>query len=263
MVYFKTTNRDLKSLMLPINTLVKECRLNFTSEGINCRAVNPTNTAMIVVDYPKEIFKEYSIADTQIPTIKRNTTMGLEFESLNRKIKYNEPKAILDISTVTATNAIGVETSMMIKSDGFSDKINLIDPSSIRKEPKIPELKLNAVFTIPTKRFLKILNKSKYRGNKNKNSYSTSYIKFATQNGKFITETFKDDIHPTTSETVIETQESAKGYFDADELLKITKIIKSKDISIEMGVDYPIKIKFDILEKGKAEFMLAPRVESE
>jgi len=261
MISFKTTNRELKSLMLPINILVKECKLNFTPDGINCKVVNPANTAMIAVDYPKELFKEYTISDGH--TTARPTMVGLEFESLNRKIKYNEPKAILYIFTTTATNAIGVETSMTINSDGFSDKIDLIDPASIRKEPKISELKLNAKFTISTKRFLKILNKSRYGGNKKKNSYSSSYIKFSTQDGKFLTETYKEYIHPTTSETIIDSQYSSMGLFDADELLKITKIIKSKEITIEMGVDNPIKIGFDVLEKGKAEFLLAPRIESE
>lgn len=256
MVSFETTNRELKALILPINTLVKECRLNFQDWGVSVRAVNPTNTAMISIDYPKEIFKEYRI-DSNLQTV------GLEFATLNRKIKYNEPKEILVITTTSATNAIGVEESFTIRSDGFSDKINLIDPASIRKEPKIPELKMTSEFTIATKRFLKILNKSKNSGNKKKNSYSESYIHFKTQDGKFLTETTRGDIHPTLSETSIESQGSANGYYDADELLKITKIIKSKNITIEMGVDYPIKIKFDVLEKGKAEFMLAPRVESE
>lgn len=244
MINLKTTTRRLRELITPIHVLVDECKLNFTKEGISTKVVDPSNISLISVDYPSELFDSY-ISDT--------TTIGLDLVELKNILKYNEPKSILDISSKNTTSEMGVESSLFIDSDGFRDEICLLDPKNFRKDPLVPNNYTSGNVSLQTKRFLKILNKSRF-------NLKDKYIDIRIEDEKFITNS-DNDINKTTSETTPQIiSGNGKGLYSIDELLKITKVIKSKTIDIEMGIDRPIKIKFDVSEKGKAEYILAPRI---
>ena len=57
----------------------------------------------------------------------------------------------------------------------------------------------------------------------------------------------------------------AKSLFSLDYLSDMSKILgKASEITIDIGKDYPLKIRFKIAEgHGDVSYMLAPRVESE
>lgn len=244
------TTKKLKELIAPIYMVADECVLNVNESGISAKVVDRGNVEMIKVDYPAEMFETFEI--------EAPTKIGLEIAPFLRKIKYNEPKAIIDISTSNTSSPIGIESTMLLDCDGFQDKICLIDPQSIRKEPKIPEMNLTSKMTIPLNRMIKILNKSNYSKGKKEHTY----IIFEIRDGKFITET--TELHLTKSITELPSiTGEAKSLYAADNLLKLCKSIKSKTIDIKLGKDYPIIIKFDVADKGKAEFLVAPRVESQ
>jgi proliferating cell nuclear antigen len=243
------TTKKLKELIAPIYMVADECVLNVNESGISAKVVYHVNIEMIKVEYPAEMFEVFEVENP--------TKIGLEIALLNRKIRFNEPKAIIEMTTSNTSSPIGIESTMLLDCDGFQDKLCLIDPQSIRKEPKIPEMNLTGKMTIPRTRMIKILNKSNY----SKGKKECTYIIFEIKDGKFITET--TELHPTKSITELPSiTGEAKSLYAADNLLELCKSIKSKTIDIELGKDYPIIIKFDVAETGKAEFLLAPRVES-
>lgn len=242
------TNK-LKELIAPIHRVADECILNVSESGISTNVVDSYNVEMIKANYPAEMFETFDV--------KAPTKIGLETITLLRKIRYNEPKSIVNISTSTVSSVIGMETTMLLDCDGFQDTIHLVDVQTIRKEPRTPVMNLPGKMTIPLERMVKILNKSTYSKGKKEHTY----IIFEIKDGKFITET--TELHPTKSITeLLSIAGEGKSLYAADNLLDFCKSIKSKTIDIELGKDYPLVVKFDVLDKGKAEFMLAPRVET-
>ena len=60
----------------------------------------------------------------------------------------------------------------------------------------------------------------------------------------------------------IETQQAIKGRYPLEYLRKMAKAAKlSNQMTLEFGTDYPMRLAFQIIDKMKLSFILAPRVE--
>lgn len=235
----------LNELIKPLSAISKECVLSVTKTGIEVKLVDPANIALMWVTYPKKMFDKYKVT--------KDMKIGVEFDPLKSITapKFNPRSTVIDIVTNNTNSPIGEQTTMVLKYDGFTDEISLLDRASIRKEPKVPKQDYEAKCEISTKRLLKILKRGE----------DGEYIWFDIKDGVLTTQTYNSkSIAVTETDTA---KGDAKSLYSVDYLLDIVKAIKSNVVSIEMSTDYPIKLSFDVLELGKAAYMQAPRVESE
>jgi len=280
MISIRATAHTLKEMLRPVNQLVSECRIHYTPDGIKSTVVGPANTAMIALDLPAHMFQDYQVNETK--------QIGLELWRYNQKLQYANKNDIIGMRIETEESKLSVQgtqdtqgatsepkrpykiNKMVLEDpDGFQDIIQLVDPEAIRKEPKIPSLNNTAFITMPVSRFKKIIKKSVFsepvRKGKKRNR-SGNQIRFQVDSGTFVTVSGNSD-NPCTSRTTNTTSEctvdgTGKAIYDLDELLLIANAIRCKSVSLQFANDYPLVIKFTVLEYGEIQYLLAPRVES-
>ncbi|MDD5453959.1 MAG: DNA polymerase sliding clamp [Candidatus Ratteibacteria bacterium] len=239
--------KRLKEAIIGLKTMVDEARFTFSPERITVRAVEPANVAMVSMSLSKEAFEEYSATDMLLAI------------DLTKQIGYLEMAEDEDIITLELDEK---EHKLKMTFRGLTYTMSLIDPETIRKEPKIPALSLPVELMIGGADFkfgMKAVDKI------------AEYVSFEvdTTGTKFIFSAKGDTddvIYEVPSDRLKIIQASkAKSLFAIEYLIKIQKLVEKKsDLTIILGRDYPVKIGFPISEgHGIIEFMIAPRVEEE
>ena len=136
------TGEVLKTVTRAVVALVSEARMHFLEKGLHSRAVDPANVAMVSVDVPKDSFEVYNIDEEK--------TIGVDMDRVFDISKSISAKDLVELS-------VQDESTLKIKFGSVEYKVALIDPSAIRKEPKIPELELPAKIVIDAGEFKKAI----------------------------------------------------------------------------------------------------------
>ncbi len=160
--------------------------------------------------------------------------------------------------------------TVMLELDESSHKLNigvgslsytlsLIDPSAIRKEPRIPDLDLPAHVTLAgaeLRRAVKAAEKV------------SDHVILGVSDEGFYMEA-KGDIDslklkiPSTELLGIKPGE-ARSLFSLDYLEDMSKSIgKAGEVTLEMGIDYPLRVNFKLGGSVEINYLLAPRIEQE
>ncbi|MDY6958245.1 MAG: DNA polymerase sliding clamp, partial [Halobacteriota archaeon] len=116
----------LKELIEVVSTLVDEARFKLSNDGIVIRAVDPANVAMVSFDISSDAFSSFEASDGEI---------GVDLVKLN------------DILSMSGSDDVSIEIDdgkLLIKFLDLTYAVSLLDPSSLRKDPKIPTLELPA-----------------------------------------------------------------------------------------------------------------------
>ena len=130
------------SILGGLKTLVSEAKWHFKEEGFHSRAVDPANVAMVIVDVSRENMEAYSIDEEKVIGVDVNRIFDIA-----RSIKKNEPVEL----------QVEDETTLKVKFGSVEYSVSLIDPSAIRKEPKIPKLDLPAKIVLDAGEFKKAI----------------------------------------------------------------------------------------------------------
>ncbi|KCZ73152.1 DNA polymerase sliding clamp subunit [Candidatus Methanoperedens nitroreducens] len=235
----------LKDAIESISTLVDEARFKLTTDGITVRAVDPANVAMVSLDLAKDAFDSYEATEGElgIDLTKLNSIMEMADKSDNIELDLDE-----------------TAHKLIVRMRGLSYTMSLLDPSSIRKEPKIPALDLPAHIVIrgeDLRRAVKAAEKV------------SDYMSMGVKGNIFFMEaegdTDKVRLEMTKDQLIDLQAGEAKSLFSLDYLTDIAKIAgKAEEVTIDLGKDYPLKARFKIAQgHGEVSYMLAPRVESE
>ncbi len=235
----------LKDSIESVSTLVDEAKFKLTPEGISVKAVDPANVAMVSFDLTKDAFDSFEATEGElgIDLTKLNGIMEMADKGDNIELELDE-------------NA----HKLIVRMRGLSYTMSLLDPSSIRKEPKVPALDLPARIVIKgedMRRAIKAAEKvSDYMSIGVKGD--VFFMEAEGDTDKVLVELARDqliDIQPA----------EAKSLFSLDYLSDMSKIVgKASEVTIDLGKDYPLKLRLKIAEgHGEVSYMLAPRVESE
>jgi proliferating cell nuclear antigen len=137
--------------------------------------------------------------------------------------------------------------------------LSLIDPTAIRKEPRIPELDLPAHVTLhgsELRRAIKAAEKV------------SDHVVLGVSDDVFYMEA-KGDIDslklkiPSTELLGLKPGE-ARSLFSLDYLEDMSKSLgKAEQVTLEMGMDYPLRISFKLGQQVEVSYLLAPRIEQE
>ncbi len=235
----------LKEAIESVSTLVDEAKLKLTSDGISVRAVDPANVAMVSLDLAADAFDSFEATDGEL---------GIDLTKLNGIMEMADKGDSIEINLDETAH------KLILRMRGLSYTMSLLDPSSIRKEPKVPALELPARIVIrgeDLKRAVKAAEKV------------SDYMSIGVRGDIFFMEAEGDtdnvQLEMTKDQLIELISGEARSLFSLDYLTDISKIAgKTPEVIIDVGRDYPLKIGFKISEgHGDVSYMLAPRVESE
>ncbi len=235
----------IKTATKAIVSLVSEARFHFKEEGLHSRAVDPANVAMVIVDIPRESFDAYRVDEEK--------TVGVDVNRVYDILKTVKKKDLVEIK-------IEDESHMKVKFGSVEYTVALIDPSAIRKEPKIPELDLPAKIVLDAGEFKKAIQAA---------DKIADHVIFRSDETGFYIEAEGDidkiTFHMGEMELIEFNRESARSMFSVEYLKEFVKIAGSGDIvTIHLGNNYPVRLIFDVADgKLKVEYILAPRIEAE
>ncbi len=239
------TGDVLKSVTKAMVALVSEARFHFTDDGLHSRAVDPANVAMVIIDVPKESFEVYKVDEEK--------TIGID---VNRV--YDISKSIKSGELVELK--LEDESSLKIKFGSVEYSVALIDPSAIRKEPKIPSLELPAKIVLNAGEFKKAINAA---------DKISDHVVFRSDETGFYIEAEGDvdriTFHMSEAELIEFNKAEAKSMFSIEYLKEFVKVASTGDLlTIYLGNNYPVRLLFEVADgKAKVEYILAPRIEAE
>ena len=235
----------LKDSIESISTLVDEARFRLTPQGLSVKAVDPANVAMVSFELSKDAFDSFEATEGEL---------GIDLTKLIGVMEMADKSDNIELELDEASH------KLIVRMRGLAYTMSLLDPSSIRKEPKVPTLDLPAHIVIrgeDIKRAVKAAEKV------------SDYMSMGVRGDVFFMEAEGD-----TDKVLVELEKSqlidlqatdAKSLFSLDYLSDMSKILgKSNEVNIDLGKDFPLKIRIKIAEgHGEVSYMLAPRVESE
>lgn len=236
----------LKDAIEAVSTLVDEAKFKITKDGISARAVDPANVAMVAFDLGAKAFESYSATDGEIGVDLTRLNDILGMTSRDDKVELN----------------LNEETRKMeIRTGGLAYTLSLLDPSSIRKEPKVPNLELPAKI---------VLNGAELRRAVKAAEKVSDHMALGVADKTFYVEAEGDldkvrlDI-PESSLISIQSSGNVRSLFSLDYLNDLAKSLgKAEKVTIDLGTDYPVKFNFNIAGgNGSVTYLLAPRIESE
>jgi len=239
--------KRLKEATTGLTAMVDEIRLNLSSIGISVKAVDPANVAMVSLTLGKEAFESFNTTDS---------LLGIDLTRLSSFIEMvdNDDTVSLELDELTH--------KLKIEFRGLTYTMSLLDPKTIRTEPKSPTLELPIELAISGTDFkfgMKAASKISDYVIFGVNKEATNFFIAAS-------EATEDIIYEIPIERTKVTRISeAKSTFSIDYLIKIQKQAeKTSELTILLGKDYPVKIGFPISDgNGVIEYMIAPRVENE
>lgn len=123
----------LETLFEAVNTLVGECKINLTDGGLEITAVDPANVAMVDAELGASAFEAYQAGGGVI---------GLNVDRVLDVLSVPDGEELAQLAYDPATR------KLVIQAGGFEYTLALIDPESIRQEPDIPDLGLEARLVI-------------------------------------------------------------------------------------------------------------------
>ncbi|MCD6492194.1 MAG: DNA polymerase sliding clamp [Archaeoglobaceae archaeon] len=239
------TGEVLKAITKAMVALVSEARFHFLENGLHSRAVDPANVAMVIVDVPTDSFEVYKVDE--------DTTIGVDVNRI-----YDISKSIKSGELVELK--VEDESDLKIKFGSVEYSVALIDPSAIRKEPKVPQLELPAKIVLNAGEFKKAISAA---------DKISDHVVFRTTEDGFYIEA-EGDVDKITffmsdAELIEFNKQEARSMFSVEYLKEFIKVAGSGDLlTIYLGINYPVRLQFDVANgKVKVEYILAPRIEAE
>ncbi|MBN1324584.1 MAG: DNA polymerase sliding clamp [Methanotrichaceae archaeon] len=233
----------LRDAIEAVSSLVDEVKFSITENGIELKAVDPANVAMVSLKLDAAAFELFKSTPGEI---------GVDLVRLSDLLSMADrgEKVLLELDEEQHKLKIGVGS--------LSYTLSLIDPSAIRKEPRIPELDLPAHVT---------LSGSELRRAVKASEKVSDHVILGVQDDQFFMEA-KGDIDSLklripSNELLGLKPGEARSLFSLDYLSDMSKSIgKASQVTLELGVDYPLRIGFQV---GPVEvnYLLAPRIEQE
>lgn len=221
--------------------IAPECRVWLKKDGIEVRAVDAANVAMISAKMPKSAFGEYK---------EETAVLGLDLPKLKTAAGFMKT-GILEIEQ----DKNGGKLRIMDGKTKYSNA--LLDVNTIRKDPNPPNINLPAVVTINAKDLQESISAMSKIGDK---------IRFSLQ-GKTLTMTTEGDtdllVKEIEGEVVKSIPAPVASMFSSDYLKEISRVIRDADtVTVGMNTDHPIKIECTV-DQIELQYLVAPRIEKE
>jgi len=232
-----TANAGLmKKVIRASNAFLNETRIRISEEGVAIRAVDAGNICLTDIFIPKEDFEAFKAEEGII---------GINVSRLNDVLKAVKD----DFVEIDADSK-----NLKLKAGKACYSIALIDPSSLKAEPKLPVLDLKAETVV--------------EGNEFKNAVSMASkvadnVVFSAEEDRFhmVAKGDIEDVRIDLSEGYVGS-EHARVMLSLEYLKEIAKVVDKDDaIRIAIGTDLPVRIGIESGFSTTILYLIAPRIE--
>ncbi len=234
----------LRDAIEAVSSLVDEVKFSLSESGIELKAVDPANVAMVSLKIGAEAFDYFKATPGEI---------GVDLVRLSDVLSMADKGETVQLELDEESHKLKIGVGSL------SYTLSLIDPTAIRKEPRIPELDLPAHVTLPggeLRRAVKAAEKV------------SDHVILGVSDEGFYMEA-KGDIDslklkiPSTELLGMKPGE-ARSLFSLDYLEDMSKSIgKAGEVTLELGIDYPLRVHFRVGQSVEINYLLAPRIEQE
>ena len=237
----------LSSALDSVSVLVEECKIHLDGDGLRIRAVDPANVGMVDLTLDADAFEAYE-ADGGL--------IGVDLSRLEDIAGMATSGQLIQLELDEETRKLHVQI------EGLEYTLALIDPDSIRQEPDIPDLDLDARVVLE--------GRDVDRAVKAADMVSDHIALGVEENDEhFYVDASgdTDDVHLelTAGELIDLDVAPAHSLFSLDYLKDMNKAIPGDaEVTCELGEEFPIKIHFGFAEgQGQVTYMLAPRIQND
>ena len=232
---------NLSSIIAAVSHLTNDAKISISGDGLKIEAVDAANVAMVFLKAGAPAFDHFEATPCEI---------ALDLQKLQSLASGKEPVSMtLEEETHKLHIAVGRAKYTM----------SLLDPSSIKAGPRIPQLDLPCSITMTGSDLqdaIKAANKV------------SDHIILEQTDEEFIFSA-KGDIDSfrmpfqLTELTGIR-HGMSRALFSLDYITDISKVAASgKEVQIETGIDYPARIAFIPSPDISVTYLMAPRIEQE
>ncbi|MBN1455993.1 MAG: DNA polymerase sliding clamp [Methanomicrobia archaeon] len=240
----------LKECIESIIAVVDEGKLRISAAGFQLRAVDPANVAMVSFELTREAFDDYRFEkESEANSIE----MGIDFVKLHDILGFGGRE---DVALRLDEQAQKLVTKM----GSLDYTVSLLDPGSLRKEPKVPELEFPVQVVIENEEFRRTIRAAEKIGD---------HIVLGVDGEEFYMEVEgemdKLRLALRKEQLVHLTPGTLHSLYSLDYISAMSKgMSHAANITLNLGKDYPLQVEFELAEgKGKVSYLLAPRIESE
>lgn len=229
-----------------VSSYAGEAKLHFGEEGLNVRARNPENVAMITVDIPSVSFEAYKV--------DKSTVIGVD---VARLYEISKGVSISKNRKITLVELLSNGNELVVKFGGFEYSISLIDPSTINRAPKELRLSLPARIVLDAGKFRRYLSLVEKINDRVMFKSDSSGLSISAE-GDLDTIT----VHIGENELIDFNRAEAESMFGIDYLIDFIKNFQTGDtLTINLGRNYPVKLIHEAAGgKVRCELVLAPRI---
>jgi len=239
----------LKECIEAITAVVDEGKLRISAEGLNLRAVDPSNVAMVTFQLQNDAFDDY-----------RFSNEDGEGEGLEIGMDFQKLLGILGIGGREQVRLSIDEQAQKLytRMGSLAYTVNLLEPSSLRKEPKVPELEFPVQVVMDIEDFRKTIRAAEKVG---------EHILLGVEGDEFYMEVEgemdKLRLGLKKEQLIHLTPGTLHSLFTLDYIAAMSKgMSHAETVTLNLGKDYPLQIEFEVAGgKGKVSYLLAPRVE--
>jgi len=237
----------LRDALDSVSVLVDECKIRLEEDGLAIRAVDPANVGMVDLSLDATAFESYE-ADGGV--------IGVNLARLEDIAGMANSGDLIHLELDEETR------KLLIRIDGLSYTLALIDPDSIRQEPNIPDLELPARITVEGAQ----LNRGVTAAD-----MVSDHIRLRVDEDApaFVIEAEGDtddvDLNLGEDDLIDLRVGPADSLFSLDYLKDMNKAIpKDAEVVVDLGEEFPVKLHYEFAEgHGQVTYMLAPRIQSE
>jgi len=241
----KVRSETLKGIVDVVSTLVDEAKFNINPDGFSLKAVDPAHVAMVNLEVDKEAFEDYSADQTEL---------GIDLDKIKEVLRLARSGDLIEMIQDEDRNRL------IMNVGNVSRRMNLVDTTGM-SDPKVPNLSLPAKIGVNSEEL--------QRGIRAAESVSDHIALTANPEGfEMFSEGDTDSVSLKLAKDMLvalECKERVRSLFPLDYFSNMIKAVPSGTVvTVRLGNDYPVKMEFTIADgKGRVEYLLAPRIESD
>lgn len=230
----------LTDIIAAVSHIQNDIRVNLSPDGLRIETVDPANVAMVSLVAGKAAFDHFEATSGDI---------AIDISKLGNMINAKGEPVSLELDEV--------DHKLKVRQGRSSFVMSLIDPSSLKANPRIPAIELPCAVTM--------------QGNDLRDAVRSAlkvsdgaYIEQSETMFSIVTEhdidTYRADF-PLAELTGIRMGE-ARSLFALEYLDDVAKVASGHEVTIESGLDYPARIMLSIGKDIAVSYLLAPRIEN-
>ena len=238
----------ISQALTPVDALVDECKLRLSPDGLSVTAVDPANVAMVDMEVSADAFESFQASDGVI---------GVNLDRLLDVIGMADSDDLVELHLNGATNKLEIEIA------GLEYTLALIDADSIRSEPDLPDLDLPGTFVFEASEFDRATTAA---------DLCSDHISIkANGDLRFVAEGDTDDVEVTLGDdellsSAFSGEDETESLFSLDYLEDILAPLKDEEVSLLVGSEMPLKMRYSMGESGEEDVfvtnMVAPRIQN-